>query len=185
MAHAAILVMGVAGSGKTTVARAVADALGAPFVEADAYHPPENIAAMSRGHPLDDSMRWGWLDAVAEAAASVDGTPVVACSALKRRYRDRLRDRLCPMLIVYLVGDRALLTQRMGARTGHYMPVSLLDSQFADLEPPGPDEDALSLDVAADPATLVTEAVAHVRQRLREEPADASAAGRNDDKRGD
>ncbi len=143
--------MGVAGSGKSTVARALADRLRAGFLEADLYHPPENIAAMSRGEPLDDGMRWGWLDAVGTAAAEARGTVVVACSALKRRYRDRLREKVGPMPIVHLAGDRALLARRMAERTGHFMPPSLLDSQFADLEPPGADEDAVALDVADPP----------------------------------
>ena len=166
-----VLVMGVAGCGKSTIARVLAERLPAAFVEADSYHPPENIAAMSRGQPLDDAMRWGWLDAVAAARAEIDGPAVIACSALKRRYRDRLRAGLGPLTIVHLAGDKALLASRMASRPGHFMPSSLLESQFADLEPPGPDEGAVELNVAADPADLAEAALAFVRPRLQGGPA--------------
>lgn len=157
-----VVVMGVAGCGKSAVGAALAAALGARFVEGDRLHPPENVARMSRGVPLTDADRAGWLDAVgaALAAAAAEGAGVVAsCSALKRAYRDRLR-RLAPRVrFVYLAVDRATARRRVAGRTGHFMPANLVDSQFADLEPPGADEAAATID-ATRPLPEVTEAAA-------------------------
>ncbi|WP_316014147.1 gluconokinase [Roseobacter sp. HKCCA0434] len=152
-----VLVMGVCGVGKSTIGRGVADALDRPFVEADEFHPRDNIAHMSAGRPLTDAMRAGWLDNVAEAAQAAGTRSVIACSALKRSYRERLEARLGPLTVVFLHGTRALLVERMSARQGHFMPVSLLDSQFADLEPPeGPR--VLPLDLAQTPEAIVAQA---------------------------
>ncbi|WP_051855218.1 gluconokinase [Thioclava atlantica] len=155
---APILVMGVCGTGKTTIARRTAQAMGAAFLDADDFHPPENVARMAAGLPLDDSMRWQWLDRVAEAVAETtrrEGAQVVlACSALKRTYRDRLRARLGPIHVAHLSGPPALIAERMTARPGHFMPVGLLDSQLADLEPPGQEEDALICDISRPPEAL-------------------------------
>ena len=164
----AVLVMGVSGSGKSTVARPLAERLGARFVEADELHPLENVAMMERGEPLGNAQRWGWLDKVAEAAAAGTEPAVIACSALKRAYRDRLRRGLSAMSIVHLTGSRALLAERMQMRKGHFMPVSLLDSQLADLEPPGQEEVALALDVSASVEELVARAMAFAAPRLTE-----------------
>lgn len=145
-----LVVMGVSGSGKTTVARPLAARLGWPFKEGDDFHPPANIAKMEAGTPLDDADRAPWLAAIAawidgQAAAGEGG--VVTCSALKRAYRDRLRDGRPQVRIVYLRGTEALIANRVARRTHHFMPPSLLASQFADLEPPAPDEHPVVVDV--------------------------------------
>jgi carbohydrate kinase (thermoresistant glucokinase family) len=141
-----VVVMGVAGSGKSTVGQRLAESLGWSFGEGDDFHPPANIAKMARGTPLTDADRWPWLDAIGnwlqiEAASGRPG--VVACSALKRIYRDRLRAH-CPTLrLVYLEVDRDELLRRIRSRAGHFFPERLLDSQLTDLEPPSADEDAI------------------------------------------
>ncbi|RWH73804.1 MAG: gluconokinase [Mesorhizobium sp.] len=141
--------MGVAGCGKTAVGEAVAEALGADFIEGDRLHPPENVARMARGEPLTDALRAGWLDAIGEciAASVADGRKVVAaCSALKRSYRDRL-SRFCPgTVFLYLKIDRETAWRRVANRKGHFMPASLVDSQFATLEEPAADERAVTVD---------------------------------------
>ncbi|SNR56600.1 gluconokinase [Puniceibacterium sediminis] len=142
-----LLVMGVCGTGKSTVAKALSERLGAAFVEADAFHSTEAVARMASGLPLTDEHRWGWLDRIAEAAAAQPGGAVTACSALKQVYRTRLRATLRDMGIIFLHGSKTLLTERMAARSDHFMPISLLESQFADLEAPsGPG--VLAIDVA-------------------------------------
>ncbi|MFI0846354.1 gluconokinase [Mesorhizobium sp. IMUNJ 23232] len=145
---AAIVVMGVTGCGKTAVGEAIARHLGWRFVEGDRLHPPENIAKMSSGQPLTDADRSGWLDAIGAAIAegiADGGGVVVACSALKRKYRDRLRSFQPDILFVHLVIDRETAWQRVGSRKGHFMPASLVDSQFAALELPQADEFAINL----------------------------------------
>ncbi len=142
------VVMGVAGCGTSAIGAALARALGCHFIEGDGLHPPENVARMASGRPLTDAHRAGWLDAIGEQvgeAARVDGG-VAACSALKRIYRGRLR-RLCPGLVfVHLAIDPETARERIGRRKGHFMPTTLVESQFADLEPPTADEVALTLD---------------------------------------
>lgn len=159
-----IVVMGVAGCGKSTVAQALADRLGLPMIEGDALHPPANVAAMSAGRPLTDADRWPWLDAVGAALAAAPGGAVATCSALKRRYRDRLRAEAGDVLFVHLTGDRDLIAIRMSAREGHFMPLSLLDSQFAALEPPGPDENAVAADIAAPPDMVLATILTHLER---------------------
>lgn len=148
-----IVVMGVAGCGKTSVGRELADRLGTRFLDGDDYHPAANVAKMSAGTALTDEDRWPWLDrlgAVTEQAVAETGGAVLACSALRRVYRERLQEAARgAVMFVHLAGTQALIEQRMAARTGHFMPTGLLDSQFATLEPPGPDETALSIDVDA------------------------------------
>jgi gluconokinase len=156
-----VVVMGVSGTGKSTVGRALADALGVPFVEGDDLHPPANVAKMAAGIPLTDADRAPWLDLV---AARLAGTPaVVACSALRRIYRDRLRSEAPDLALVFLHGTREVLAARMTERPGHFMPTSLLDSQLATLEPPAPDENALAMDVVLTPAEIVASAVTWLR----------------------
>lgn len=155
-----VLVMGVSSSGKSTVAYALAERLGGVYVDADDLHPEENVAAMSRGEPLTDEMRWGWLDLLAEKVAETKPFAVFACSALKRSYRDRLRMHLGTMQIVYLEGNYNLLRDRMAKRKGHYMPVSLLDSQFQALERPTAEERAITVSVAPPPEEVVENALA-------------------------
>jgi len=141
--------MGVAGCGKSALGEALATALGAVFVEGDRLHPPENVARMASGEPLTDQLREGWLDAIGQrvAASVADGRSVVAaCSALKRDYRDRLRGLCQDIVFVYLEIDRETARRRVGNRKGHFMPASLVDSQFAILEAPAADERALTID---------------------------------------
>ena len=155
-----VVVMGVSGSGKTTVGAALADALGLPFVDGDALHPAANVAKMAAGIPLDDADRAPWLDAVGAVLAA--GPVVVACSALRRVYRDRLRAAAPGLLLVFLDGSREVLAQRMAGRPGHFMPASLLDSQLATLERPDPDEHPVTVDIAAP----VPDIVASLMERI-------------------
>ncbi len=150
--------MGVSGAGKTAVGARLAQAAGLPFVDGDDLHPPANIAKMAQGTPLTDADRAGWLDAIAARLGSAqrDGTGlVVACSALKRAYRDRLRAAAPALRFVHLTGDATLIGARLAARTGHFMPTSLLASQFATLEAPTADEGAWTFDVAQSPEQIV------------------------------
>ena len=147
--------MGVSGSGKTTVGSALAAALGRRFVDADDLHPPANVEKMAAGVPLTDDDRRPWLDAV--GAVLAEGGVVVACSALRRVYRDRLRTAAPGWRLLYLHGPRELLADRMGHRD-HFMPVTLLDSQLATLEEPGPDEHPLSFDVERPVDEIVADA---------------------------
>jgi gluconokinase len=145
-----LVVMGVSGSGKSTVGGVLAGRLGWPLAEGDDFHPAENVAKMAAGHPLDDNDRGPWLARIREwmdAQESEGRSGIVTCSALKRRYRDVLRDG--EVTFVYLHGTREQLLARLTARQGHFMPASLLDSQLADLEPPGPDERAIRVDIGA------------------------------------
>ena len=149
-----VVVMGVSGCGKSTVGELLADRLGVPFLDADSLHPEANLTKMATGTPLDDSDRWPWLRLVGlELAAHPDGA-VVACSALRRAYRDLLRDAVPDVRFVHLEGTRDQLASRMRARERHFMPVSLLDTQLATLEALAPDEPGVGLDCALDPATL-------------------------------
>lgn len=151
-----LLVMGVSGSGKSSFGAALAEALALPFADADAFHPAANIAKMQAGTPLTDADRWPWLDALGAWLAARPG--VVACSALRRAYRDRLRQAAPGLRLLYLEGAPALIAARQAARPGHFMPQSLMASQFATLEPPGPDENPLVLDVAQPLDQLVAQA---------------------------
>lgn len=161
MAANPVLVMGISGVGKSTVAKAIAQRLEAEFIEADAYHPAENVAAMRAGQPLTDELRWGWLDAVAQAVAQVQGRAVFACSALSRAHRDRLRAGTGPLSIVFLHGDRDLIAARMAARMNHFMPVTLVDSQLAALQPPDRvAEQAIWIDVAPSQMQVIDAALA-------------------------
>ncbi|ARF57076.1 gluconokinase [Streptomyces gilvosporeus] len=156
-----IVVMGVAGTGKTTIGPLVAAALGVPYAEGDDFHPPANIAKMSAGVPLDDADRGPWLDALGAWAHGRDGRGgVVSSSALKRAYRDRLRAAAPGIVFLHLTGDRALIEARMTGRTGHFMPTALLDSQFATLEPLGADEAGVAVDVSGTPEQIADRAVA-------------------------
>ena len=160
-----VVVMGVSGSGKSTVGQQLAQLLGIDFIEGDDLHPAQNVARMAAGIALTDSDRQGWLETLAGrlAAAGAQGQGlVISCSALKRSYRDILRSGAPDLLLIYLHGDYDLLAARMAARAGHYMPTSLLDSQFATLEPPGAEENALTLDVAQTPDSIVNAIVARL-----------------------
>jgi gluconokinase len=152
-----VVVMGVSGSGKTTVGHELAERLGVPYAEADEFHPRANIDKMSAGTPLTDEDRWPWLRAIAAWIAEQAGRDggVVTCSALKRRYRDLLRSAADSVWFLHLDGDRELIADRITSRHGHFMPPALLDSQFADLEPLDPDEPGLTVDVATPPEEIV------------------------------
>jgi gluconokinase len=156
-----IVVMGVAGSGKTTVGEAIARHYGVPFRDADEFHPQANIAKMSSGIPLNDDDRWPWLDAIGKAIHDASPkTLVIACSALKRMYRDRIvKAAGRPVRFVYLDGSRATLGERIGNRRGHFMPPSLLDSQLATLEKPTPDEGAITVSIEPPVDQVVAEAL--------------------------
>ncbi|MFG2312543.1 gluconokinase [Streptomyces sp. NPDC048566] len=159
-----LVVMGVAGTGKTTIGPLLAARLGVPYAEGDDFHPEANIAKMSAGTPLTDDDRWPWLDAIGRWAHDRAGLGgVVSCSALKRSYRDRLRSTAPGIAFVHLTGDRALVGDRMSHRTGHFMPTALLDSQFATLQPLAADEAGVAVDVSGDPAEITERAVAAVR----------------------
>ncbi|WP_232524844.1 gluconokinase [Nocardioides mangrovicus] len=157
---ARIVVMGVSGSGKTTVGKQLARALQAEFVEGDDLHPAANKAKMSAGHALTDEDRWPWLDLVAQAMRDAPGPVVASCSALKRAYRDRIRRTADTAFFVHLDGDPDLLRARQAGRQRHFMPTSLMDSQLATLEPLQADEAGVRLDVADGPEALVAQAVA-------------------------
>ena len=158
-----VLVMGVSGAGKSTLGAMLAEALGVPFADADAFHPPANVAKMAAGTPLTDEDRWPWLDAIgawldAQAASGTGG--IATCSALKRIYRDRLLAGRPAVRLIHLQGAPALITGRQAARPGHFMPPSLMASQFATLEPPAPEEGALLLSVDAPPEAVLRAALA-------------------------
>lgn len=167
-----VVVMGVCGSGKTTVGRELARAIGAGFIEGDDLHTTSNRAKMSSGQPLTDADRWPWLDTIAAEARRLGGEcrhVVVSCSALKRAYRDRLRMAGPTVRFIHLTGTPELLAERMLARTGHFMPPGLLASQLATLEHPQPDEGAAVLDIAAAPANLVQQAIEYTAKWTKEE----------------
>ena len=159
----AIIVMGVSGSGKTTVGEALAVALDIPFFDGDEFHSLEARAKMSAGVPLTDEDRWPWLDRIGLRLADAAGYPkgaVVACSALRRAYRDRLRAAVGSGLrFIFLEGDKALMRARVAGRKGHFMPASLIDSQFATLEPPNGEGDVIALPADGDIRELVREAI--------------------------
>jgi gluconokinase len=168
MSISAIVVMGVSGCGKSTLGALLARHLAWPFEDGDGFHPPQNVEKMRAGTPLTDEDRRPWLDALAAriARARGDGTGVVlACSALKRAYRDRLRAGLADIRFLHLTGDPALIMARQAARTGHYMPASLIASQFATLEPPDTEADVIDLDVDPDPPEIARRAIAALRRR--------------------
>lgn len=158
------VVMGVAGAGKTTVGRALARRLGWQFQEGDALHPPENVAKMRSGYPLDDDDRAPWLAAVAariDAWRNEKTSGVVTCSALKRAYRDIIIGKRPDVRLIFLTAPRDVLAARLASRTGHFMPASLLDSQLATLEPPSrEDEHAILVGAAAPVEAVVEEIVA-------------------------
>ena len=169
-----IVLMGVSGAGKTTVGRLLAQALGAEFAEGDAYHPPGNIEKMRRGIPLEDADRWPWLQIL---SAQIDrwltagSTVVLACSALKQRYRDVLAKGRPGVRFVHLEGDKALIRLRLDRRRGHYMPAVLLDSQFAALEPPA---DAITVNVTGTPEAIVADILQRLGQNAQKTVTDVT-----------
>jgi carbohydrate kinase (thermoresistant glucokinase family) len=165
-----VVMMGVSGCGKTTIGAQVAERLGWQMLEGDKLHPPANIAKMSAGTPLNDDDRWPWLRAIAAAiddwrAKGVSG--VVACSALKRAYRDMLIGSRADVVLVYLQGSHDLIAARMAARHGHFMPAGLLDSQFATLQEPGEAEHPIVVSIALAPDAIVETIIEKLRQQER------------------
>ena len=157
--------MGVSGSGKSTVGAALALRLGVSFADADAFHPQANIAKMAAGRPLTDDDRYPWLDAVGEWLAHHGDGGVMSCSALKRRYRDQLRAHCLQIEFLHLTGSPRLIGRRQTSRLGHFMPSSLLKSQFDTLEPLGPDENGVAIDVGESVDAIVETFVRYRRER--------------------
>lgn len=158
-----LVLMGVSGCGKSTVGRALADELNWDLGEGDTMHLPESVRKMASGDPLTDADRAPWLHAVAEwiqTRVSTGRPGIITCSALRRAYRDVLRDE--HVVFVYLHGDREVIASRLIARHGHYMPAALLDSQVATLEPPGPDEQFLAVEIGPDPHAQAAEIIARL-----------------------
>ena len=163
MRPAAIIVMGVSGSGKSTIGALLAEALGWPFADADGFHPAANVAKMAAGQPLTDADRWPWLDAIAAhigASRTAEQPVVVACSALRRAYRERLRAGHGDLIFLHLAGAPEVIAARQAARQGHFMPPSLMASQFATLEDTGDETDAVAVSVADTPQSVVDAAMA-------------------------
>jgi gluconokinase len=157
-----IVFMGVSGSGKTTVAAILHGRLGWPFEEGDALHPEANIQKMKAGHPLSDDDRAPWLERVAgwvDARIDAGENGLITCSALKRAYRDVINRRRHGLTFVFLRGSYEQIEARLASRHGHFMPADLLQSQFADLEPPQPDEPAITVDIGPPPGEIAAEIV--------------------------
>ena len=162
----ALIVMGVSGSGKSTIAEALAKQLSWTCEDGDKFHPASNVAKMSAGHPLTDEDRWPWLRAIADEIGRVcetGGHVVIACSALKRAYREVLLRGRGDVRFVFLDGSQALIADRLAKRKGHFMPAGLLDSQFKTLEPPQADEHSITVSIDASVETIVNNIVAQLR----------------------
>lgn len=159
MRNPILLLMGVSGSGKTTIGAMLAGRLGWTYAEADDFHPPANVEKMHAGIPLNDDDRRPWLEATAEWMNSQESPAVVTSSALKRAYRDLLREGRPDLRLVYLDGSRELIGKRLAARHGHFFPEKLLDSQFRDLQPPGPDEDPVRVSIDGPPEQVVQQII--------------------------
>ena len=156
--------MGVSGCGKSTIAEGIAASLNGIYLDGDDFHPPSNIEKMSKGVPLTDEDRFPWLKIVANELSTPEGPVVIACSALKRVYRDTIQKHSKePVLFVYLNGSLELISGRMAARSDHFMPTSLLESQFATLELPASDELAISVDIDQSPDLIINDAVSQIK----------------------
>ena len=172
----ALIVMGVSGSGKSTIGETLAERLRWPFEDGDRFHPAANVAKMSAGHPLTDEDRWPWLQAIADEIDRVckaGERAVIACSALKRAYRDILVHGRNDVRIVFLDGTQDLIASRLAARKGHFMPPGLLDSQFGTLEPPAGNENPVTVSIDAPVETIVDDIVRQLRLGLAEGDADS------------
>ncbi|MDO5035134.1 MAG: gluconokinase [Actinomycetaceae bacterium] len=162
LTHRRIVIMGVSSCGKSTVGELLSQRVGLPYRDGDDMHPPENIAKMSAGHALDDADRAPWLHSIGRWLAAQEGGAIVGCSALKHSYRDIIRAEAPGTVFVHLNGSYDLLAQRMSARRGHFMPLSLLDSQVETLEPLGAREEGVVLDIAASPEELAGQAAEYL-----------------------
>lgn len=174
----ALIVMGVSGSGKSTIAAGLAERLSWTFEDGDRFHPASNVAKMSAGQPLTDQDRWPWLQAIADEIDRVCRAgehAVIACSALKRSYRDVLVHGRRDVRIVFLSGKQPLIADRLARRKGHFMPPGLLESQFKTLEPPAADENPVSVSIDAAVETIVEDIV----RQLRLDPADGDVPSRS------
>lgn len=172
-----IVVMGVSGTGKTTVAQALAREFAFEFTEGDDLHPQANIDKMSAGIPLNDEDRAPWLHAIAQwmtSQAQQNENTVVSCSALKKQYRDILRSALGCVIFVHLAGEKEIIAERMKHREGHFMPVSLLDSQYETLEALHDDEPGFVVDIAGTKPEVIADAIAGVKACLVNKPSAAS-----------
>ena len=174
----ALVVMGVSGSGKSTIGEKLAQRLGWSYEDADKFHPPSNVAKMSAGQPLTDEDRWPWLQAIAneiDRVCEAGEHAVIACSALKRPYRDILVHGRHDVRIIYLQGTQDLIASRLALRKGHFMPPGLLASQFGTLEPPDASENPVTASIDAPIETIVDDIV----RQLGLTPADSEANSRN------
>jgi gluconokinase len=174
-----VVVMGVAGCGKSTIASMLAHRLNWVYEDGDWFHPPSNVRKMHAGEPLTDEDRWPWLHGIAawiDATRHVGNHGTVACSALKRAYRDILVGERRDVRIVYLRGDRDLIARRLAARDGHFMPPSLLESQFAALEEPQPAEHAIVVSIVPHPREIVEEIVKRLGDDASQSPPEIAAA---------
>jgi len=173
-----LIVMGVSGSGKSTIAASLAERLNWVYEDGDRFHPASNVAKMRAGQPLTDQDRWPWLQAIAgeiDRVCESGGHVVIACSALKRAYRDVLVHGRVDVRIVYLKGTQLLIADRLARRKGHFMPPGLLDSQFQTLEPPAADENPITVSIDAPVETVVEDIV----RQLKPGSPDDQASGRN------
>lgn len=179
MSASAVVLMGVTGCGKSTVGARLASELGATFLDGDDFHPAANVARMAAGIALTDADRADWLQALAARLAEARARGerlVLACSALKRSYRDTLRQGAPDLVLVHLAGTPPLLAERLAARRGHYMPATLLPSQLAALQPPEPDENGVTVDIAAVPEQLAQSILTHLEPTMSTSPATVTPA---------
>lgn len=161
------VIMGVSGCGKSSIGTTLAAQIGACFVDADDLHPQDNISKMAAGIALTDADRTPWLETVGRAFAQTDGALVIACSALKRSYRDTIRDTATrPVAFLHLDGTQTVIADRLGGRRDHFMPTKLLESQFAALEPLESDETGTRVKIDQTPPAIVNELVAHLKKEL-------------------
>ena len=163
----ALILMGVSGSGKTTIGQKLAARMSWRYEDADTFHPPSNVAKMSAGQPLTDEDRWPWLKAIAaeiDRACTAGERLVIGCSALRRIYRDVLVHGRDDVRFIYLDGTQALIADRIGQRKGHFMPPGLLTSQFQTLEPPTPDERAMTVSIDAQVEVIVDRIISQLSQ---------------------
>jgi len=168
-----MIVMGVSGSGKTTIGTLLGEELGVPFVDGDDLHPPANKEKMRAGHPLNDDDRWPWLHLIGEyieERTAAGETAIVACSALRRSYRDLLRGHAPDLVFIHLAGDKNTIAGRLQQRRHEYMPSTLLDSQLNTLEPLHPDEAAVVVDVAKTPEEMVQQVLSDLRSLVKQQP---------------
>lgn len=165
-APCALIVMGVSGSGKSTIAEALGEQLGWRFEDGDSFHPKSNVEKMAAGHPLSDEDRWPWLNAIAdeiERVCSAGGHVIIACSALKHAYRDVLLRGRSDVRFVFLKGTQELIADRLARRKGHFMPPELLTSQFRTLEPPEPSEHVITVEIDASVEAIVDDIVRQLK----------------------